>query len=107
MPFWEEIIAGAVGVRWDEDALKKVYEARCHCNGRFLMVTYHRNPHLPDDPVRSLKRQVEGGSGGTIDVIECTCSECSEPKYFAFAPERLHTSIEEMLRANRQWIRTP
>lgn len=93
-------------MRWDDDVLKSVFQAMCPCGGAFSMLNYHRNPHLPSDPIRRIERMLGGEGGGTTyDVLECECATCGKAESFPFAPERIHTSVQELLQSNRQWIR--
>lgn len=59
----DEIIREAKPVRWDDDVLKVVYQTRGPCGGVFKMLNYHRNPHLPSDPIRRIEHMLRGEGG--------------------------------------------
>lgn len=102
----DEVVRNAVPVRWDDDVLKQVFQAECPCGGAFKILNYHRNPHVPSDPMRRIEGMlIREGGGGTYDVVECECATCGKTKFFSFAPERIHTLVRELLQSNRRWIR--
>ena len=102
----DEIVKNAAPVPWDDDVLKSVFQKKCPCGGVFNMVNYHRNPQVPSDPIHRIEGLLRGGTGEqTYDVVECECADCGQTMHFPFAPERIHSSVKELLHANRQWIR--
>src|SRR5687767_8092049 len=92
----EEIIRDAIVVEWDDDEIRHAYNARCACGGLLRMITLHRNPFT--DSVLSAPLP-------TYDVLETECFSCSAVRMFPFQPQKIHLSLEELLRRNRSWIR--
>jgi hypothetical protein len=103
----EEIRSTAVRVQWDDDIFKHVYESRCSCGGEYYMKNLVRNPHIPRTLEERLKWLQDSTRllDPTYDVVECRCAKCKKTAFLAFAPERIHTDLREVLRSNQEWIR--
>ncbi len=101
----EEIEKNAIPVRWDDDVIKWVYDLSCDCGGVLILLKYYRNPHLPKDPIERAELQSEGKlSTSNYDVVECECNKCNKKMFFSFVPWAIHTSLQELLLQNKQWI---
>jgi ankyrin repeat protein len=77
--------AVVLDVEWDDDCIRHVHRQRCACGRFWTMQHYSRN---------------DG-----IDVIECVCPECNVRRMFAFRPAKIHSSVNELIRDNQQFVR--